>query len=191
LAIYNIIADVPSYSSFLPYCLSSKVTSWSKADNLYGKRWPQEAVLEVGWGVMRERFKSRIFCSPGKAVEAVWGEGKCKLEESEISHHLFEEPKPKEQGPGSDGEGILTHLWTRWTVKPGRNGGSDKNEAEAVAHETGVSLDIEFRFANPVYAAMSSAVVDGVADLMIETFERRVEEQLGTVPRRNVMSVKI
>ncbi|OCL02688.1 hypothetical protein AOQ84DRAFT_228606, partial [Glonium stellatum] len=31
-AIYAIIADVPRYSSFLPYCQSSTVTRWSGPD---------------------------------------------------------------------------------------------------------------------------------------------------------------
>jgi coenzyme Q-binding protein COQ10 len=162
----------------LPYCLSSEVTAWSKEDKLLGRKWPEEAVLEVGWGALRERFKSRIFCSPGRergVVEAVWGEGECKLSKEEIEHHVQDksggrvDDKDTEEG---DGEGILTHLWTRWTVTP-------VNAADEGKSGTEVSLDIEFRFANPVYAAMSSAVVDKVADVMIDAFEKRVEEKLG------------
>jgi coenzyme Q-binding protein COQ10 len=186
--IYDIIADVPSYSSFLPYCLASEVTAWSQPDAVKGKKWPQEAVLEVGWGVVRERFKSRIFCAPGNAVEAVWGEGQCRLDKSQVQHHFNSEDAKagvsrETYGQKGDGDGILTHLWTRWTVKPVTNSSKMKetvqSERQGEEHRTEVALDIEFRFANPLYAAMSSAVVDGVADTMIEAFEQRVKQQLG------------
>jgi coenzyme Q-binding protein COQ10 len=140
---------------------------------------------------VREKFKSKIFCAPGKAVEAVGGQGRCKLSNDEISHHKAHEgqtkPGPGTNGKQADGEGILTHLWTRWTVhplSPEKQINQAGNRPSAAGrldemHETEVSLDIEFRFANPVYAAMSSAVAEGVADLMIEAFTRRVEQQLG------------
>ena len=44
---------------------------------------------------------------------------------------------------------------------------------------TEVRLDIRFQFVNPLYAAVSSAVSDKVAGLMIEAFEKRAREQLG------------
>src|ERR1700753_4023053 len=69
--IYDIIAAVPAYSTFLPYCLSSTVTRWSRPDAELQRRWPEEAVLEIGWGAVRERFRSRIYCVPGRIVEAV------------------------------------------------------------------------------------------------------------------------
>jgi len=66
------------------------------------------------------------------------------------------------------GDGILTHLMTRWTV----------TSIAGSKESTDVNLDIEFQFANPVYAAMSSAVADRVAEVMIEAFEQRVKTEL-------------
>src|SRR5437764_912187 len=45
--LYNIIADVNAYSSFLPYCQGSTITKWSEPDAI-GKKWPSEAQLKVG-----------------------------------------------------------------------------------------------------------------------------------------------
>jgi coenzyme Q-binding protein COQ10 len=175
LPIYNIIAAVPSYSAFLPYCLSSTVTRWSRPDPVYHKRWPEEARLEIGWGAVREVFTSKIYCVPGRVVEAVGGGAATRLEAGEMGHHTHLEGETAGGGgaargadDGMGGDGILTHLMTRWTVSP--VAGSEES--------TDVNLDIEFQFANPVYAAMSSAVADRVAEVMIEAFEQRVKTEL-------------
>ena len=68
---------------------------------------------------------------------------------------------------------MLTHLLTRWTVTPIADGA--ETGAGALSE---VGLDIEFQFSNPVYAAMSSAVADRVAESMIEAFEARVKSEL-------------
>jgi coenzyme Q-binding protein COQ10 len=131
-------------------------------------------VLEVGWGGVRERFTSRIYCVPGRVVEAVGGQTGTTLRREEIGHHFRNEDSSGSAGGRMDGkmrersteEGILTHLLTRWTVTP------------LEERSTRVGLVIEFQFANPVYAAMSSAVAGRVADVMIEAFEKRVETEL-------------
>jgi coenzyme Q-binding protein COQ10 len=154
--IYDIIADVPAYQSFLPYCISSSVARWSNPDAQFHRKWPEEAVLEIGWGSVRERFTSRIYCVPGKYVEAVGGNSKTRLDASDIAHH-----NPPDISSAAQ-DGVMTHLLTRWSVQ------------EVDEKSTRVALDIEFQFANPMYAAMSSAVAGRVADVMIEAFEGRV-----------------
>ena len=53
---------------------------------------------------------------------------------------------------------------------------SNRAESEPESTErTQVSLNIEYQFANPVYAALSSAAAPKVADKMIEAFENRVK----------------
>lgn len=180
-AIYSIIADVPQYSTFLPYCTSSSVTAWSKADK-NGKRWPSEAKLSVGWKGYEENFTSKIYCVPGSVVEAIGGQAKTTLGREELGHYDF--------SPGSDGgdkgNGILTHLLTRWTVrpfhfKPPPSAGSalESTKGKTPEDRTEVSLAIEYQFSNPMYSAMSSAVADKVAGVMIEAFEKRVKTVLG------------
>lgn len=179
-AIYAIIADVPQYSSFLPYCTSSTVTAWSNPDR-DGHKWPEEAELRVGWGGIEETFRSRIYCVPGRVVEAVAGRTRTGLEAEELRHHRHREAfSPSGEGVVA-GEGVFTHLLSRWTVRPlserqillrGQDGeGMGKDHTE-------VSLAIEFQFTNPIYSAMSSAVADSVAGVLIEAFEKRVREVL-------------
>jgi len=118
--------------------------------------------MEIGWGSVREKFRSRIYCIPGQVVEAVGGDTTTQLPKEAISHHDTHSSRTT----GETGDGILTHLLTRWTVK------------ELGGNSTKVGLDIEYQFANPLYAAMSSAVAGRVADVMIEAFEKRVKTEL-------------
>jgi coenzyme Q-binding protein COQ10 len=178
-AIYAIIADVPQYSSFLPYCTASTVTAWSNPDR-DGRKWPEEAELRVGWGGIEETFRSRIYCVPGRVVEAVAGRTRTGLGAEEVQHHRHGESFSGDETVAAT-EGIFTHLLSRWTVRPfserqmilkGLGGeGMGKEHTE-------VSLAIEFQFTNPIYSAMSSAVADSVAGVLIEAFEKRVREVL-------------
>jgi coenzyme Q-binding protein COQ10 len=194
-AIYSIIADIPQYSTFLPYCTSSSVTSWSNPDQ-NGKKWPSEAKLVVGWKGFEEAFISSIYCVPGSIVEAVGGNTKTTLSAEELAHYDLDGQRTS---PAQASDGILTHLLTRWTVRPfpfkepPKRGAAQEGESGGASHEhTEVSLAIEFQFSNPVYSAMSGAVADKVAGVMIEAFEARVKQVLdggATVPERSVDAV--
>lgn len=52
---YKVVADVESYSEFLPYCLESTITAFDKATNS-----PSRAVLKVGWQQFEESFESKL-----------------------------------------------------------------------------------------------------------------------------------
>ena len=150
--LYDLIADVDSYSSFVPYCSRSRVTAWSNADPAHHDRsWPTLADLHVGWGGFEEVFTSRLRCVPGESVEAI---------------------------SGGDGEGdasaVFKSLVTRWALRP-----LDAAAGSEAKPRTEVHLSIKYQFANPLYAAVSSAVSDKVAGLMIEAFEKRAREKLG------------
>ncbi|SPO00691.1 uncharacterized protein DNG_03439 [Cephalotrichum gorgonifer] len=96
-ALYEIIADIDSYSSFVPYCSASTVTRLSAPD-ASGRRWPTVATLRVGWGGFEEEFTSRVTCVPSSLVEARSGEA---------------------AGPGSGASSVLKSLVTRWSFAPG------------------------------------------------------------------------
>lgn len=75
--------------------------------------------------------------------------------------------------------GILTQLLTRWTVrdfpyKPP----TEESAGQPAKEHSQVSLTIEYQFSNPMYSAMSGAVADKVAGVMIEAFEGRVKAVL-------------
>ena len=84
----------------------------------------------------------------------------------------------KREGEEEESE-LFKSLVTRWTVTP------VEEEEEAVRGAdrsqrrdwTDVRLDIKFLFANPLYGAVSSAVVDKLAPVMV----RALVEQAGRV----------
>lgn len=175
-SIYSIIADVDSYSTFVPYCQASQVTKWSAPDH-NGKRWPSEAELTVGWGGYEETFTSKLFCVPGSIVEALSGEARTTIPTSELKHYgaILETPWT--------GNGIFQSLSTRWMVKPFHNKPpSGWPQPDFSGHpdndQTEVHLKLEFQFSNPIYAALSKAVAPKVAGLMIEAFEVRARNLL-------------
>ena len=211
--IYSIIVDVPSYSSFLPYCKQSKVTRWSNPDH-DGQKWPEEAQLVVGWSGIQETFTSQVYCVPGKIVEAVAGRSRTKLKDEEIRHHTDAGKNKSSEytasqsassfpstlnpfaaapssAPQEKGNGILTSLMTRWTVRPFQAQPPKAGDSTQAAisgsrslEHTEVSLAIEFQFANPIYSAMSAAVTDRMAGVMIEAFEARVRQILGETSKQ-------
>ncbi|KAJ6438681.1 cyclase/dehydrase family protein [Purpureocillium lavendulum] len=151
--LYELIADVDSYDRFVPYCSSSEVTQWSAPDPDSGRRWPVLADLHVGWGGFNEVFTSRLRCVPGVSVEAVSGD-----------------PADADAAAVS---AVFKSLVTRWTLRQISGQPSPATE---------VHLTIQYQFVNPLYAAVSAAVSDKVAGLMIEAFEKRAHERLASPP---------
>ncbi|TVY27835.1 Coenzyme Q-binding protein coq10, mitochondrial [Lachnellula hyalina] len=175
-SLYTLIADIDSYSSFLPYCLSSRVTKWSAPDK-DGKRWPSEADLKVGWGGYEETFTSRLFCVPGSIVEALGGEAITSLPRADLEHHKETLDSP------AIANGIFQSINTQWSVKPFHykppTGRPQTDTTEEPARDrTEVHLSLEFQFSNPLYAALSKAVAPKVAGIMIEAFEVRARKLL-------------
>lgn len=164
--VYSIIADVPSYGAFLPYCQRSTITKWSAPDPIYHRRWPSEGLLTSGYGSINETFASRVYCVPGRFVESVGGATTTSLKPEDVAHHLAAQQGSRE----SDENALLTHLRSKWSIEAMEN------------NTTQVSLAVEFAFSNPLYAALSGNVAPKVADFMIRAFEKRVQEVLERNP---------
>lgn len=139
-ALYALIADIPTYPSFVPYCTTASTITLSAPDPLLGKRWPRIADLSVGWGPYNERFRSRVFCLPNTILESVAGEARCSIPAKELPHYHNE--GEAESGAGERGEklnvdssesrldddlarssadgintSIFTSLLSRWTLR--------------------------------------------------------------------------
>lgn len=158
-ALYELIADVDSYAQFVPYCSHSRVTRWTDPDT-NGRKWPTLADLHVGWGGFNEEFTSRLRCVPGVSVEAVSGGS----------------------GAGSgDASAVFKSLVTRWSLRSLSSSSltSSTTSSQASSPSTEVHLAIKYQFTNPLYAAVSAAVSDKVAGLMIEAFEKQAFKRLG------------
>ncbi|KAH8772555.1 polyketide cyclase/dehydrase and lipid transporter [Diaporthe sp. PMI_573] len=151
--LYDIIADVDAYSSFLPYCQHSRVTKWwSTPDAASGEQraWPAEGELSVGFGPITQSYTSRIVCVPGRSIEALSGE--------------------QEGIPGPAGSPFKS-LVTKWTVQ------------DAIVKRIGtwstVDLDLTMRLADPLVQMMLSKVVDETATKMVDAFEQRARDLYG------------
>ncbi|KAL1500504.1 hypothetical protein AB1Y20_013161 [Prymnesium parvum] len=66
--IYGVVADVESYSQFLPWCLSSRVVR--RTEGVDGSE-SMEAHVRVGFMLMQSQFSSTVTLSPRKRVVAV------------------------------------------------------------------------------------------------------------------------
>ncbi|KAL8714548.1 MAG: hypothetical protein Q9220_001496 [cf. Caloplaca sp. 1 TL-2023] len=182
-ALYNLIADIPSYPSFLPYCKSSQITSRSRPDPTHSQQWPHTADLRIGWGPYDESFKSRIYCAPYRILEACAGSASPTIPESELPHYN----DIPSTNPESEKHDLFTSLLTRWTLsefpfKPSPPDGppQEGNAESRPSHpRTEVTLMIEARFASAVYSALSQAAAPKVAGMMIDAFEKRAREVLG------------
>lgn len=207
--VYDLIADVDSYTQFLPYCKVARVTAWTepkpystsssstttKTPDLSSttasgsldphseqamRRWPRQADLTAGWGGFEETYTSRLFCIPGRYVEAIGGDARTELPTSLLREHGLSDPGPLPDNGAHNG-GVFKSLVTRWTVAPD----DARARRDMYQHEwTTVRLDISFAFANPLYAAVSSAVADKVAPVMIDAFDARARSILGTPSRK-------
>lgn len=206
-ALYSIIADVNSYSHFLPYCTSSRVIEWSNPDPVQNKRWPYVAAIQVGWGGYTETITSKVLCDPPYTLEAIGGEAESTIDRSDLPHYYPDDLRRHQDYDGTHNQigsssaaaaaaaavavaedtSLFKYLYTRWTIRPfpykppakdQRNPLHGEAKADAV-EKSDVNLKLEFCFANPIYAAMSRAVAPKVAQLMVEAFEKRVVELLG------------
>jgi coenzyme Q-binding protein COQ10 len=61
-SLYPLIADVDSYSQFLPFCIESTVTKRDSANS------PTRADLQVGWNGWSETFSSKVSCLKSTTV---------------------------------------------------------------------------------------------------------------------------
>ncbi|RYO84370.1 hypothetical protein DL766_007657 [Monosporascus sp. MC13-8B] len=176
-ALYDQIADIDSYVTFLPYCRSARVTAWSAPDadpEWRGRRrWPTRADLTAGWGGIEATYTSRVFCAPGiGVVEAISGDARTELSEAELRRYGLRDDGPDPRG---DDGGVFKSLVTRWTVTPAE----DAARADRFQNEwSDVRLDIKFRFENPLYGAVSSAVADKLAPVMVNAFVEQAKRVL-------------
>ncbi|KAI9894390.1 MAG: hypothetical protein M1814_003146 [Vezdaea aestivalis] len=161
--LYDIIVNIDSYHSFMPYCTSSKTTQWSSSNDA-GRRWPIRGELAFGYGGFDEHLSSRVYCVPSKfIVEALGGNATSQLS---VEDRMEVDDKDNEEGQKS-GSGLFSHVRTRWKLE------------QMDDQRTTVDLRMAYQFANPVYMALGQTVQDKVAGTMIEAFETRARRLLG------------
>ncbi|KAI1391176.1 uncharacterized protein F4822DRAFT_395853 [Hypoxylon trugodes] len=178
--LYDLIADIDSYKRFLPYCKISRITHWtpptpSQSTHFHNRRWPTRADLTAGWGGFEETYTSRVFCVPSSGiVEAISGNAYSEIPAAELRQHSLTDPGPLSSSQPNNG--VFESLVTRWTVLPA----TEATRADRFQHDwSDVRLSIKYQFANPLYMAVSAAVADKVAPVMVEAFVEQARRILG------------
>lgn len=173
--VYELIADVDSYSKFLPFCKRSKVTKYHLPDNP-SLKCPAEAILTIGKGGIEETFTSSIYCVPGSLVEALSGDAVLNLPRDS---QQFKSITSHENSFRND---LFKHLRTKWTIQPDNllpTVGSPKEMNRSTTPcTTKVMLDIEYQLLNPIYATLSGSFTPEICETMIKAFESRAFETI-------------
>ena len=201
--IYTLIADIDSYTHFLPHCAHSRVTRWTtppppapapgqqqpphNTTTTQPPRHPAQADLTVGWGPFTQTYTSRVYCVPGSVVEAVSGAASTSIPPDTLRAAGYDLPDDAATGAtGNKGadkmEGIFESLVTRWTVRPIKPSSSSSSTAAAVeggGEWTEVTLSVTFQFANPALGFAVGQLADDKVTEMVEAFEGRARALYG------------
>ncbi|KAL0466784.1 dehydrase and lipid transport domain-containing protein [Neurospora intermedia] len=200
--LYNLIADVSSYSQFLPHCSRSVVTAWAeqpitatatpaeagtgtetqtqKNEKTKTKKkwWPARGELTVGWGPFTESYSSRVYCVPDDGhgvgiVEAVSGNAATTIPATVLQQFGYHQSSPSDTSTEKM-EGLFESLVTRWTVRsvPAPGGGSPGGQA-AGDKWTEVALSVRFKFASPALGFAVGQLAGQKVDEMVAAFEER------------------
>ncbi|KAG7571502.1 hypothetical protein FFLO_00518 [Filobasidium floriforme] len=205
--LYSLVSDIPSYSTFIPFCTTSQILSSnsSPSDPSYqssnasfqpseesqqqdlkamvqaGLEFDVKAELEVGFGAFVEKFVSRVEGRPGEMVKAT-------VDDSPLFHNLqttwsFQPASPSSPHP------TTTDLTSPSNTPEGTMSPSTSTSSPSVPHPTKpadhnnsptlLTIDLSFSFANPLHRIASQAFLPKVSDLMVEAFEKRCVQVYG------------
>lgn len=136
-SVFQAVADVSGYPSFLPFTVDSTVM----ARDQHG--YPERASLKIGYDKfgLEEVWESKVRCDADQGIVEA-------------------------QSSEANSQGLFEVLQTRWHIQAAP--GSDTL--------TSVKLDLDVKFRNPLYDQMFAQVEGQVASVMINAFERRVQE---------------
>ncbi|RAL11370.1 ubiquinone-binding COQ10-like protein [Aspergillus homomorphus CBS 101889] len=171
--LFEVISDVQSYASFLPFLTASTVTHRDPATN-----YPTRAFLTVGYGPLSETFTSKVDCDADRLTVTAQSGARFGVEKKDGQDVSSSSSSAGNAGgfgfgfPGAE-EGIFEYLSTKWELVDvtGEMGGQ--------GNMTRVHLEIGFEFKNQWHATMMSAVEGQMAGVMIEAFEKRIGEVVG------------
>ncbi|KAH6626072.1 dehydrase and lipid transport-domain-containing protein [Chaetomium sp. MPI-SDFR-AT-0129] len=235
--IYTLITDIDAYTHFIPHCPHSRVTQWidspvppppsqppttattttttttppppptTTTATTTTTRLPALADLTVGWGPFTLSYTSRVYCIPGRILEAVSGNAT-----TGISADILRSVGYPVAGDGAPAittnantkmEALFESLATRWTVEPvvvGGNGGGGgrqrpreqdgQGQGQRQQHGgdggdvsdtnwTEVTLSVSFQFANPALGFAVGRLADEKAEEMVQAFEGRARQLYG------------
>nr|CCC92293.1 conserved hypothetical protein [Trypanosoma congolense IL3000] len=144
--LYEVVADVAQYSTFLPWCLESTVHQVRPLGVAAGTECVDSsavqemlATLAVGFSFFKEQYTSRVILEPQRRVEAM----------------LTEEEQRRRTA-------VLRNLRCTWEFR----------EVPDSAQKVEVQFLVSFAFKNPIY---SELIMSHVVSIMTKSFEKRCE----------------
>jgi len=175
--LYNLVADVGSYTSFVPYCTGSRILERRvDRDGVV----TMDAELMVGFLAFNESYVSRVTCRPYESVQV-----SLSRHSGGVHSHNF----LKLQAEASSSTPLFKTLQTTWRFQPASSTSphlssgpplhSDaRNSVPMDSHApdagpTLVTLDIAFAFENPLHSALSAKFFGKVSRMMVQAFEER------------------
>ncbi|GAA5973332.1 hypothetical protein JCM11641_003076 [Rhodosporidiobolus odoratus] len=167
----SVIADVDSYTQFLPFTSTSRVLSATQISPRDGRRTPQ-SLTEKGW--LRPGEGERWEMDAELRIGAMgFDEGYVSLVELETAKWVKATAKDAS---------MFRHLSTLWSFTP-------QPFATPARPQTLVELSLAYRFTSPLHAAAISTVWDKVSALMVKKFEERVEQKQATTMETSITAI--
>ncbi|KAK0561980.1 hypothetical protein OC844_002940 [Tilletia horrida] len=190
--LYNIVADVDSYSEFLPNCLDSRVLGPANPPH------PTLAPRTVRLSAEETQSLRRL----GKAVRADLAVGFKAFKEAYTSRVEMLPPRYVTATADTAKNPLFRHLYTEWSFHPTTsaassiplslfNTGSSSSPASSSVpsatltskqpnpHRTRLEFTLEYAFRNPLYGMVASQAFDLMANRMMHAFEERATKLYG------------
>ncbi|KAH7105429.1 dehydrase and lipid transport-domain-containing protein [Auriculariales sp. MPI-PUGE-AT-0066] len=155
---YDVVANVDLYHTFLPFCTSSRVLRRASPKTSLEPE-QLEAELNVGFMGLSESYVSKVTCRPFESVRAT-ASSSTPLFDTLITTWSFQPASSTSPHPTSTAT-LLPHAESTTPA-------TDDSNAPTL-----VSFDLVYAFAHPLHAQVSSAFFGQVSKMMIRAFEER------------------
>ncbi|ORY34844.1 dehydrase and lipid transport-domain-containing protein [Naematelia encephala] len=203
--LYEIVSDIPSYASFIPFCQSSSVLSPKSSPSSSSPSSPSSSSPSSSFS---SSSSSSTLSGPKNNQDTQWRPSLDKpfevdaelvvgfggLEERYVSRVVGNPPEVVTATAADQGK-LFKSLKTTWSFSPASSlsphpssslspTGSDKSSTHSpnpgpTDGPTLLTIDLAFSFANPLHRIASQAVLPMVADKMVDAFEKRCKEVWG------------
>jgi coenzyme Q-binding protein COQ10 len=150
-AVFDAIASVEKYPSFLPFVISADVFSRDQNNR------PSRASLKVGYDAL--------------AIEEDWSSiVNCDEEQGVIEARSADATK-------DSGNGLFEVLKTKWQLQDIED---IRRQGIGLGIQTSVRLNVDVKFRSAMYDKLFAGVEEKVAGMMVGAFEKRIKELAGS-----------
>lgn len=149
---YDVVADVASYSGFVPFCIGSRILSSLTPEPDSSRKLTMNAELIIEFLSYKKGYISKVTCVPGESVEAT------------TSSSLFQ---------------TLSAIWRFQPASP-QSSHSPDTSLRPHTESTLVTLDLVYAFTNPIHAGICAAFSNQWSPFILKAFEERCQFLYGS-----------